>query len=68
MYVLLTGVLHRDPVARTGKGGASFVTAHMRYRAGQETGFASIIAFAEGVRTELLRLAGRRADRAVRSR
>jgi hypothetical protein len=39
-----------------------FVTAHLRWRAGQETSFASIIAFAETARGELLRL---RADDAL---
>ena len=56
MFVLVTGTLHRDPVSRTGKNGGQFVTANLRYRVGQETGFASIIAFAEDARTELMRL------------
>jgi len=51
---LLTGTLHRDSAARTGKSGAVFVTAQLRYRSGQETGFASLIAFAEEAKNELL--------------
>jgi hypothetical protein len=50
------GVLHRDPIARTGKNGGQFVTAQLRYRVGQETACASVIVFAEDARTELLRL------------
>ena len=56
MFVLITGTLHRDPVSRTGKTGAPFVTAQMRWRSGQETAWASVIAFAEDARAELLRL------------
>jgi hypothetical protein len=56
MFVLVTGTLHRDPIARTGKNGAEFVTANLRYRVGQETAWASIIAFVEDVRAELMRL------------
>jgi hypothetical protein len=50
------GVLHRDPIARTGKNGGQFVTAQLRYRVGQETAWASVIVFAEDARTELLRV------------
>jgi hypothetical protein len=56
MFALITGTLHRNPVARIGKTGAPFVTAHLRYRAGLECGWASVIAFAEDARAELLRL------------
>ena len=56
MFVLITGTLHRDPIARPGKTGAAFVTANLRYRAGNEAAWASVIAFAEDARTELLRL------------
>jgi hypothetical protein len=61
-FVLITGVLHRDPIARTGKTGAPFVTAQLRYKTVQETGWASVIAFAEDARAELMRL---RADDAL---
>jgi hypothetical protein len=41
---------------RIGKNGAPFVTAQVRYRDGAVSGFASVIAFAEDARAELLRL------------
>lgn len=56
MFALVTGILSRDPIARTGKSGAEFVTANLRWRSGQETAWASVIAFAEDARAELLRL------------
>jgi hypothetical protein len=57
MFILITGQLWRDPVTRTGKNDTTFVTATMRYRAGnQETGWVSLIAFQDLAQAELMRL------------
>ncbi|MDD5036676.1 MAG: single-stranded DNA-binding protein [Methylococcaceae bacterium] len=56
IFVLITGTLHKDPTPRTSQAGKEFVTANVRIEADGATTWASIIAFSESAREELLRL------------
>ena len=55
MYILLTGVLHKDPTQRTSANGKEFVTCNVRAEQDGETTWASVICFDEQARAELLR-------------
>ena len=55
-HALITGTLHRDPVARTAKSGKAFVTALLRSESQGETLWVNAVAFDEVAQAGLLRL------------
>jgi single-stranded DNA-binding protein len=55
-HALITGTLHRDPVARTAKSGKAFVTALLRSESQGETLWVNAVAFDEVAQARLLRL------------
>lgn len=56
LYLLATGVLHADPVSRTGQSGKEFTTARLRIEVEGATTWASVICFDEAAQEELLQL------------
>jgi single-stranded DNA-binding protein len=55
-FVIVTGILHRDPVLRTAKSGKTFATALIRTGSGEDTIWANIAVFDERAQAELMRL------------
>jgi single-stranded DNA-binding protein len=57
VYCLLSGLLHREPVMRTGKeSGKVFWTALVRAEVGDAALWANVVAFDEKAQAELMRL------------
>ncbi len=56
MTALISGTLFRDPEQRESKSGKPFVKACLRITAGETSQFASLVAFQDSVKTELLAL------------
>ena len=57
MFVLISGTLFRDPVARMSKADKQFTTALLRPRTPTDATWCNIVAFDTAVQSELLRLA-----------
>ncbi|MFZ4701176.1 MAG: single-stranded DNA-binding protein [Candidatus Methylumidiphilus sp.] len=56
IHVLLTGVLHKDAVARTSQNGNQYVTCTVRVEQDGQTVWANVICFDDLAQGELLRL------------
>ncbi len=56
IHVLLTGILHKDPVERIAQNGSPYVTCNIRVEQGGETVWANVICFDEPTQAELLRI------------
>lgn len=56
IQVVVTGVLHKDPVARTSQNGNPYATCNVRVEQDGQTHWANVICFNEEALEELLRL------------
>lgn len=57
IHALITGVLHKDPVARISQTGNQYVTCTLRVEQDGQTVWANVICFDDAAQAELLRLA-----------
>jgi single-stranded DNA-binding protein len=56
MFVLITGTLWKDPIARTSKAGKPFATAFVKAGTPADALFCNVVAFDKNAQAELLRL------------
>lgn len=56
IYVLVTGILHKDAVSRISQNGNNYVTCSVRAEQDGQTQWANVICFDETAQEELLRL------------